>query len=62
MTKDRIASVTVQVIQDPEDPDQLLLDLGTELCELLGWHVGDVLQWIDNKDGSWTLTQQTSTP
>jgi hypothetical protein len=60
--KDRIASVTVQVVQDPEDPDQLLLDLGTELCEQLGWHVGDVLQWIDNKDGSWTLTQQTQTP
>ena len=62
MKKDRIASLTVQVVQDPEDPDQLLLDLGTELCEQLGWHVGDVLQWIDNKDGSWTLTQQTSTP
>ena len=59
MKKDRIASVTVQVVQDPEDPDQLLLDLGTELCEQLGWQIGDELQWIDNKDGSWTLTQQT---
>ena len=49
----------VQVIEDPDDPDQLLLDLGTELCEQLGWAVGDQLEWIDNKDGSWTLTKQT---
>ena len=47
----------VQVIEDPDDPDQLLLDLGTELCEQLGWAVGDTVEWIDNKDGSWTLTK-----
>jgi hypothetical protein len=59
--KDRIESITVTVVEDDQDPDQLLLDLGTELCEQLGWQVGDELQWIDNKDGSWTLTQQTPT-
>ena len=57
--KDGIVSVTVTVVQDDQDPDQLLLDLGTELCEQLGWAVGDQLEWIDNKDGSWTLTKQT---
>lgn len=50
-------TVTVQVIQDPEDPDQLLLDLGTELCEQLGWSPGDEIEWADNKDGSWTLSK-----
>jgi hypothetical protein len=50
-------SITVQVIADPEDPEQLLLDLGTELCGSLGWQVGDQLEWIDNQDGSWTLTK-----
>jgi hypothetical protein len=55
MKKDRIASVTVELVEDPEDPDQLLLDLGLELCEQLGWQAGDTIQWIDNKDGSWTL-------
>jgi hypothetical protein len=49
--------IIVQVIQDDQDPEQLLLDLGTELCERLGWRVGDTLEWIDNKDGSWTLTK-----
>ena len=50
-------TVTVHVIQDPEDPDQLLLDLGTELCEQLGWYPGDEIVWTDNQDGSWTLTK-----
>jgi hypothetical protein len=56
--KDRIESITVTVIEDESDPGQLLLDLGTELCDRLGWRVGDTLEWIDNKDGSWTLTKQ----
>jgi hypothetical protein len=52
---------TVQVIEDPNNPEELLLDLGTELCEELGWKVGDTIQWIDNKDGTWQikLTGQT---
>jgi hypothetical protein len=56
--KDRIQSITVTVVEDEQDPDQLLLDLGTELCEQLGWQVGDTLDWTDNGDGSWTLTKQ----
>ena len=47
--------ITVQVIQDPEDPEQLLLDLGVELCERMGWHPGDALDWQNNGDGSWTI-------
>ena len=55
-----INPITVQVIQDPEDPEQLVLDLGTELCEQLGWQAGDTLQWNDNGDGSWTLTKPSN--
>jgi hypothetical protein len=22
------------------------------------WHEGDVIEWIDNKDGSWTLQKK----
>jgi hypothetical protein len=47
---------TVNVIEDPDNPEELLLDLGTELCEELGWKVGDTVQWIDNKDGTWQIT------
>ena len=49
----------VQVIEDPDNPEELLLDLGTELCAELGWKVGDTVQWIDNKDGTWQLLKMT---
>jgi hypothetical protein len=46
------------VVEDPDHPGELLLDLGTELCAELGWQVGDTLEWIDNKDGSWLLQKK----
>jgi DNA-binding Xre family transcriptional regulator len=48
---------TLKVIEDPENPEELLLDLGNELCAELGWQVGDTVEWTDNKDGTWTLTK-----
>ena len=44
-----------QLIEDPEDPEQLILDLGQELCDQMGWAEGDTLIWTDLKDGSWQL-------
>jgi DNA-binding Xre family transcriptional regulator len=52
---------TVMVIEDPNDPEELLLDLGTELCAELGWQVGDIVEWIDQKDGSWLIQKKVST-
>jgi hypothetical protein len=46
------------VVEDPDNPGALLLDLGTELCAELGWQEGDILEWIDNKDGTWMLSKQ----
>ena len=51
---------TLDIVADPDQPGSLLLDLGVELCEQLSWHPGDVLDWIDNGDGSWTLTKAHS--
>jgi hypothetical protein len=58
--KNDILSFTVQVVEDTDNPGELLLDLGTELCQQIGWNVGDTLEWHDNKDGSWTLKKQIS--
>jgi hypothetical protein len=43
------------IIVDPDNPDELLLDLGVEVCERLGWKPGDTVEWVNNKDGSWRL-------
>jgi hypothetical protein len=49
------------IVEDPDHPGEMLLDLGNELCEHLGWKPGDELDWVDNKDGTWTLRKKTST-
>jgi hypothetical protein len=49
---------TRKVVKDPES-DDLILDLGDDLCRAAGWKVGDRLEWIDNQDGSWTLRKIT---
>jgi bifunctional DNA-binding transcriptional regulator/antitoxin component of YhaV-PrlF toxin-antitoxin module len=37
--------------------DDGVLTFPDELIEKLGWKEGDVLQWIDNKDGSFSLVK-----
>jgi hypothetical protein len=56
MTKPNI--LVRQIVEDPEDPEQLILDLGQELCDQMGWAEGDTLTWTDLKDGSWQLKKQ----
>lgn len=46
------------IIEDPEHPGELMVDLGEEICEHLGWKEGDVMEWIDNKDGTWTIKKK----
>jgi hypothetical protein len=52
---------TVQLVEDPDHPGELILDLGNELCAELGWQVGDTIKWIDQKDGSWLMIKSAST-
>jgi hypothetical protein len=39
------------------DSGEYYIDLGEKVCNSLGWNVGDVVEWTDNKDGSFTLTK-----
>lgn len=48
---------TVQVLEDPDDPTGLVLDLGTEVCAELGWNVGDRVIWTINEDGTVSLSR-----
>lgn len=48
-------SLVRYVVEDPDCPGELALDLGTELCETLGWQPGDTIEFVDNKDGTFTL-------
>lgn len=37
--------------------DDGVLTFSDELIEQLGWKEGDMLEWIDNKDGSFSLVK-----
>lgn len=50
---------TVTVEQDPET-GELVLPFTDEILNELGWKEGDVLDWVDNKDGSWSLIKKKS--
>jgi hypothetical protein len=45
-------SITIE--EDPETGD-LMLPLPQDLLDLQGWTEGDILEWVDNKNGSWSL-------
>lgn len=51
---------TVKVVSDPDNPGELLLNLGTEICEQLGWKIGDTIIWHEQEDGTWLLTLQST--
>jgi len=48
--KDKTYTVTVE-----QEGDELYLPLPSELLEEMGWEIGTVLQWIDNKNGTFSL-------
>ena len=52
-------SWTVTVEEDPETGD-IVLPLPQDLLDLQGWAEGDTLEWIDNKDGSWSIQKAKS--
>ena len=49
---------TVSVIYDKET-DDYIVPLGNDVCDEVGWQVGDTIKWQDTGDGSYTLTKIT---
>jgi hypothetical protein len=52
-------SKIVTLVED-EDTGDLILPIGDELMTEVGWEVGDTLEWINNNDGSFTLSKTKS--
>jgi len=47
----------VKIEKDPNS-DELFLTFPDELIKSLDWQEGDVIQWADNNDGSWSLLKE----
>jgi hypothetical protein len=50
-------SWTVTLEQDPET-GELVMPFSEDMLARVGWKEGDVLEWKDNKNGSWSLTKK----
>jgi predicted DNA-binding transcriptional regulator YafY len=48
---------TITLEEDPETGD-LVIPFTDEILQEAGWKEGDTIEWIDNKDGSWSLVKQ----
>lgn len=44
-------------VKQHEDGD-FFIEFPDEVLEGAGWNPGDTIEWIDNKDGSWTLKKR----
>jgi hypothetical protein len=48
---------TCNVIQDPDDANELAIEFTDELLAETGWKTGDVLTWTE-VEGGWSLTKK----
>ena len=48
---------TITLEEDPDTGD-LVLPFTDEILQEAGWKEGDTIEWIDNKNGSWSLVKQ----
>lgn len=56
INEDNTKTYTVSLEQDGDD---LIMPLPEEMLKEIGWKVGDTLQWIDNGDGTFSLSKQS---
>lgn len=46
---------TVTVEEANDSSGDLVMPLPQDMLDQVGWVEGDTLEWIDNKDGSWSI-------
>lgn len=47
------------VVEVENEKEELAIQLSEEFCKEEDWREGDVIEWIDNKDGSYSLVNKT---
>jgi bifunctional DNA-binding transcriptional regulator/antitoxin component of YhaV-PrlF toxin-antitoxin module len=54
-------SWTIKVEEADDGSGDLILPFPDNLLESTGWKEGDILEWIDNKNGTWILRKKDET-
>lgn len=45
----------ILTVQEDSETGELFLELPQGAIDQVGWHEGDLLEWLNNGDGSWTI-------
>jgi hypothetical protein len=45
-------------VQENGSTKELFVELPEDAINQVGWHDGDVLEWINNGNGSWTIQKK----
>lgn len=56
MTQEKRYTVTLEEADDGSG--DLVLPLSDEFMTEAGWTIGDTIEWIDNKDGTWSMRKK----
>jgi hypothetical protein len=49
---------TIDLVEADDGSGDLVMPLPQDLLDSAGWQEGDVLEWRDLGDGSWSLTKK----
>jgi hypothetical protein len=49
---------TITLEEADDGSGDLVMPLPPDLLESAGWKEGDILDWTDNKNGTWSLTKK----
>jgi hypothetical protein len=48
----------ILTVQEHPETGELFLEFPLDAINQVGWHEGDILDWLDNGDGSWSVTKR----
>lgn len=47
------------VVETDDGTGDLAIQLSDEFCKEENWQVGDTIEWVDNKDGTYSMVNKT---
>lgn len=47
-------------VQENGKTKELFVQFPEEAMNQMGWYEGDLIEWLDNGDGSWTLKKKSN--
>lgn len=59
MTQDTEPKRYTATVEEDKGTGDLYFLFPPDLLEQVGWSEGDIINWEDNRDGSWSLTKKS---